>query len=272
MPEARYIVGEPYQMGSQWSYPREDFALRDSGLAAVAIDRRAGRRTLNGEIHDPARISAAHRTLQLPAIVRVTNLENGLELLVRVNDRGPSQPGRVLELSRRAGELLQIPPSGGTQIAIAVESEPSRALAGALPAAETRALKIDAAPREALNAERLPDLPGTRVVALNHNARPLRAVADLPTASGSAAISLPERPGRVAARPGRLMIQASSFNNRADAQRQAARIGGRVETLGQGRRAEHRVRLGPFASVPQADSALEAVLRSGVSDARIVID
>ncbi|MCI0753397.1 septal ring lytic transglycosylase RlpA family protein [Teichococcus vastitatis] len=272
VPAPQYVVGEPYQMGSRWSYPREDFDLRESGLAAVIADRRAGRRTVNGEIYDPDRLTASHRTLQLPAILRVTNLENGLQLLVRVNDRGPAQPGRLLELSRRAAELLQIPPAGGTQIAIAVEGEPSRTLAAALPTQEARSLRIDAAPREQLQAERLPDVPGARTAASVRRAPAGPAVADLPRPSGDENVVLPELPARGPARPGRLMIQAGSFTSRGDAQRQAARIGARVDTVGQGRRAEHRVRLGPFPDAAQADNALEAALRSGVSDARIIID
>ena len=275
--QPRYVVGEPYQMGSVWSYPREDFALRDTGLAAVAADTRAGRRTANGEIHDPAALVAAHRTLQLPAILRVTNLENGLELRVRVNDRGPSRPGRLLELSRRAAELLRIPASGGTQVAIAVESEPSRALAAALPQAETRALAVATAPRAALEGEALPPPPGARAAERVREARP--GPAPQGRAGGAftdMALAVPERlPEQVAqgaARPGRLMIQASTFTNRADANRQAARIGGRVEGFGPPRRPEYRVRLGPFSSVAQADTALESVLRSGVLDARILID
>ncbi|MFC7551974.1 septal ring lytic transglycosylase RlpA family protein [Pseudoroseomonas wenyumeiae] len=86
-------------MGGVWSYPREDFALRETGLATVIPDPRPGRATADGEIYDPALLTAAHRTLQLPAILVVTNLENGLSLRVRVNDRGPAQSGRVVALS-----------------------------------------------------------------------------------------------------------------------------------------------------------------------------
>ena len=107
---ARYVVGEPYQMGGVWSYPREDYALSESGLAVVLPDARRGRRTANGEVHDPAALTAAHRTLQLPAVVVVWNLETGRELRVRVNDRGPEAPGRVIGLSRRAAELLGMRP------------------------------------------------------------------------------------------------------------------------------------------------------------------
>src|SRR5690606_25611258 len=152
------------------------------GLAAVAADTRAGRVTANGEVHDPGRASAAHRTLQLPAALRVTNLENGRSLLLRVNDRGPAHPGRVVELSRRAATLLGIPPGGTAQVRIAVSPEESHALAASLraagradpadPAASPAPIRVAAAPRGAVAAESLPPPPGARA-APPDSARPV---------------------------------------------------------------------------------------------------
>jgi rare lipoprotein A len=100
----RYHLGEPIRLGGQWAYPREDFALDERGVVAI-WPTRAGR-TANGEAVDPRGLLAAHRTLQLPAIVSVTNLENGRSLRLRVNERGPDTPGRVLAVTPRAAELL----------------------------------------------------------------------------------------------------------------------------------------------------------------------
>jgi rare lipoprotein A len=72
--------------------------------------RRAGGVPSTARSHDPAALVAAHRTLQLPAVVLVWNLDTGREIRVRVNDRGPSEPGRVIGLSRRAATL---PPHHG---------------------------------------------------------------------------------------------------------------------------------------------------------------
>ncbi|HWL81859.1 MAG TPA: RlpA-like double-psi beta-barrel domain-containing protein [Roseomonas sp.] len=271
--EGRYMVGEPYQMGGLWSYPREDFALQETGIATVAPDARAGRRTTNGETYDPALLTAAHRTLQLPAILRVTNLENGLELRVRVNDRGPASPGRLLELSRRAAELLRVSPAGGVPIAIAVDSEASRTLAASLPQPEGRTLAIATAPRTAVESEALPPLPGTQAAARVRQGRGAASqVATAPEAAPAVPLRLPEQVVQGAPRMGRLVIEAGSFTTRAEAYRQAARIRGRVEMRGPARRPEYRVRLGPFASVAQADAALENVLKAGVPEARILID
>ena len=127
--QPRALIGAPYQMGGVWSYPQEDFSLVQTGLATVIPDRFRSRTTTNGEVYDGAALMAAHRTLQLPAILRVTNLETGLEIEVRVNDRGPENPGRVIGLSRRAAELIGLRPGGTAQVRIAVNGEASRALA-----------------------------------------------------------------------------------------------------------------------------------------------
>jgi rare lipoprotein A len=263
---------QPYQMGGVWSYPREDFSLVQTGLAFVAGDGRAGRRTSSGEIHDPALLTAGHRTLQLPAILVVTNLENGRQIEVRVNDRGPAHPGRVLELSRRAAELLGIPPRGTAQIRIAVNAEASRALAAANP--QSPPLQIAAAPVESIGREELAPLPGAPQ-ARQREALPLPGV---PTAAivEPAAVQVPTRlPERVTQgprEPGRLFIEALSFSRRDLAERLAARIGGRVEAIGPAGRQTFRVRIGPLAGVAAADRALEQTLRAGVSEARIIVD
>ncbi|WP_159996420.1 septal ring lytic transglycosylase RlpA family protein [Roseomonas sp. 18066] len=270
---ARYTVGTPYELGGSWSYPREDFSLTEAGLAAIIADPRGGRVTANGETYDPALLTAAHRTLQLPAIIRVTNLENGRELRLRVNDRGPAQVGRLLALSRRAAELLGV--AAGTQIAITVDSDASRALAAAMPQPEATTLAVATAPRGVVESESLAPPPGAQAATRLRQARSGPAIAAGPVEAAAQAVPLrlPEELAQGVARPGRLFVQGSNFTSRTDAQRQAARMGGaRVEPFGPPRRPEYRVRLGPFASVAEADRALELVRRSGVSEARLLVD
>jgi rare lipoprotein A len=71
-----------------------------------------GKRTANGEIFDQRKFTAAHRTLPWGSIVRVTNLENGKSVEVRINDRGPFTKGRVIDLSRAAARALDMVESG----------------------------------------------------------------------------------------------------------------------------------------------------------------
>ena len=275
--QPRMQIGEPYQMGGVWSYPREDFGLIQTGLATVATDTRAGRRTANGETHDPLALTAAHRTLQLPAILRVTNLETGLEIEVRVNDRGPANPGRVVELSRRAAELIGLRPGGAAQVRIEVNGEASRALAAGLPSPETPQIEVAAAPVAAVQREDLAPPPGTGQASRVREARALPG-AGVPLATGQPSTAaapptrLPERVTRVPARPGLLFVETATFSRRDLAERQAARIGGQVEAVGPRNRQSFRVRIGPIAGVAEADRALERTLRAGVSEARILVD
>lgn len=273
-PPPRVVVGQPYQMGGVWSYPREDYALVQTGLAFVLGDQRAGRRTANGESFDPAQLMAAHRTLQLPAILRVTNLENGREIEVRVNDRGPAHPGRVVALSRRAAELLGIHPLGTAQVRIAVEAEASRALVAGLPNPEAPPLAIAAAPVASVAREDLAPPPGAGQ-ARPREGRPLPGVPTAAIAAPDAALPAARAAAQVVQgppRPGRLFVEAPSFSRRDLAERLAARIGGRVEAIGPAGRQTFRVLIGPLAGVGAADRALEQTLRAGVSEARIVVE
>jgi rare lipoprotein A len=278
-PAARYLLGEPYALGGVWSYPREDFSLDETGVAMVLPRAGGGRYTANGEVHDPDRLTGAHRTLQLPAIVAVRNLENGREIRIRVNDRGPAQPGRILGLSPRAAQLLDIPPGGTAQIRLRVDTGPSRALAGVMPGLENPSLAISSAPRAAVTTEALAPLPGARDVPR------IREAAAMPTAghaepadAGAAAPPpdpLPEVLTQNYATPGRLVVEAGTFFRRDLAQRQAARLAGlaaRVEPFGSGRQPQFRVRMGPFADVAAADLAVTAVLAAGLPEARLLVE
>ncbi len=270
----RYLVGQGYSMGGLWSYPREDFAYREAGLAAVLPAR--DRRTANGEAFEPGALMAAHRTLQLPAIVTVTNLENGRELAVRVNDRGPQNPGRIIGLSRRAAQLLGVPEGGTAQVRVAVEQGPSRALAGQLPGNEASRLQIATVERASVQAESLAPLDGTRSAARQRQAAAgpvvVAAEAEAPAAPPA---RLPEVVRSVAASPGVLLVEAGTFFRRDLAQQQAARLaslGARVEAFGPRGQVQYRVRMGPFGSVAQADGALQGVVRAGLPEARILVE
>lgn len=274
-PEPRYVVGEPYRLGGVWSYPKEDYALSETGLAEILPVAVLGQPTANGEVLTAQGLMAAHRTLQLPAVIRVTNLENGRSMLLRVNARGPEKPGRILGVSPRAGALLGMTPGRATQIALAVEAELSHAVAEGLPGHDPPPIIIAAAPRAAVMREELAPLPGTREA-------PRREVQPLPTAipvqdvappRRAAMVRLPEQVTQGQPRPGHLMVDAGLFVRRDAAERVAQRLpGARVSQQGGGRNAAFRVALGPFSDVAGADLALERTLASGVSGARIIVE
>ncbi len=102
----QYKVGTPYQIAGVWYYPREEPDYDQTGIASWYGANFHGRLTANGEIFDRSVISAAHPTLPMPVNVRVTNLDNGRSIVVRINDRGPFVRGRIIDLSEQAADLL----------------------------------------------------------------------------------------------------------------------------------------------------------------------
>ncbi len=101
-----YKVGMPYQVGGRMWVPREQPQYDEEGLASWYGKSFHGAPTANGEIYDAYALTGAHKTLPLPSYATVTNLENKRKILVRINDRGPFKPGRIIDLSDRAAQEL----------------------------------------------------------------------------------------------------------------------------------------------------------------------
>lgn len=112
----RYQVGKPYTVRGRTYVPAEQPGYVATGEASWYGSDFHGRRTANGEIFSANAITGAHPTLPLPSYVRVTNQENGRSVIVRVNDRGPYMPGRIMDLSHRAAEMLGYVNNGHAQI------------------------------------------------------------------------------------------------------------------------------------------------------------
>jgi rare lipoprotein A len=108
----------PYEVGGVWYYPARQPHYDEVGLATWYGygDGYGCRSTADGEQMDPGALTAAHKTLPLPSIVEVTNLENGKKVRVRVNDRGPFVAGRIIDLSPAAAKLLGIRSSAKVRV------------------------------------------------------------------------------------------------------------------------------------------------------------
>ncbi|WP_457579448.1 septal ring lytic transglycosylase RlpA family protein [Ensifer adhaerens] len=113
-----YTVGKPYVVKGKRYYPKEEPGYDRSGIASWYARGFQGRRTANGETYDPGRLSAAHPTLPLPSYVRVTNLTNGSSVVVRVNDRGPYHKGRLIDISSKAAEMLDMTRRGTASVRV----------------------------------------------------------------------------------------------------------------------------------------------------------
>lgn len=114
----RYQVGDPYKVKGRWYKPKLDADYKKVGAASWYGSAFQGRLTANGEIYDMARLTAAHPTMPLPSYARVTNLDNGSSVIVRVNDRGPFEKGRIIDLSSRAAQLLDYRHMGTAKVEV----------------------------------------------------------------------------------------------------------------------------------------------------------
>jgi rare lipoprotein A len=336
-----YKIGKPYNVRGIWYYPKVDYGYRETGIASWYGPGFHGKRTANGEIYDQMELTAAHRTLPMPSMVRVTNLENGRSLVVRVNDRGPFKNGRIIDLSYRAAQLLDTVATGTAKVTVEIldaESRPLAVIARSREAARhapqaVPTVAVVSAPLEPVSAlsqatqtaqrpfgdqtasdltrpKRGPVRPARLHRAAAGGAdsslpmprtRPLLASRSLAMASAASGLngwdferqdglgkntvsrlepeSAPRPDGtvtQVGVRRTNIFLQAGSFLRRD----YAARLSIRLSVLGQtrvteaqvGDRVFFRVRLGPIASVEEADRLFDVLQTRGFTDARVVVD
>jgi rare lipoprotein A len=280
-PKVGYKVGAPYQIDGVWYYPAVDYNYDETGVASWYGPDFDGKATALGETYDMNDLTAAHRTLPMPSMVRVTNLDNGRVLALKVNDRGPYAKGRMIDVSRRGAQLLGFDGNGTARVRVQVMAEESRQMAAQAQAGQPVALqpgesKPQAAPTAAVVAQPLAPLPGVATAPSRPAVAKVAPTVAAPVIAAAAPIVPDGTVTQVAVRPTHLYIQAGAFTNQTN----AARLRAKLSPLGStsitpisvaGQRF-FRVRLGPIATVEQADAMLDRVVGTGVAQARIVVD
>ena len=228
-------------------------------------------RTSTGEPYDMYGMTAAHKTLPLPAYVRVTNLQNGRSIVVRVNDRGPFVGNRIIDLSYTAASKLDMLRNGTAMVEVR-SIEPGSIVA---PPAAPLSAQV-AAPQTAtpLNAPVAAPLTATPLTAGEATpAAPAESAPQPEAASDSSAGGVSNVPV-----PRALFIQAGAFSDPKNAERLMEKLSGggygkvflRDNEIA-GRRM-YRVRIGPVPSVAEYDRIVAALERVGVTDAHLALD
>ncbi|WP_169054101.1 septal ring lytic transglycosylase RlpA family protein [Nitratireductor sp. XY-223] len=113
-----YKVGKPYKVKGRWFHPKEEKDYDKRGHASWYGPNFHGRLTANGEVYDQYHLSAAHPTFPLPSYARVTNLKNGHSVIVRVNDRGPFEKGRIIDVSSKTADILDMKREGIAKVRV----------------------------------------------------------------------------------------------------------------------------------------------------------
>jgi len=269
-----YKVGVPYQVGDTWYYPREQPDYDETGIASWYGPTFYGHMTANGERYDANGLSAAHRTLPMPVNVRVTNLDNGKSLIVRVNDRGPFTKGRIIDLSERAATLLGYKAQGTARVRVTFVSRADYPGGSAPPSVTPPeiASAVPAAPTGRIASNSLNPVPGSP-------AAPDVQVAALPPPVPTADAAVATQPTGIVTTmqvpvATHLYVQAGAFATYQNAQRLQVRLGAglKISSVSQNGQTLYRVRLGPFDELGEADRALARLSGLGSNDARIVVD
>lgn len=113
-----YKVGTPYKISGKTYYPKEDKNYKEVGIASWYGDDFHNKKTANSETYDMHDFTCAHRTLPLPSLVKITNLQNGKSMIVRVNDRGPFAKDRIVDVSKNVAKKLGFYSQGTTKVKI----------------------------------------------------------------------------------------------------------------------------------------------------------
>lgn len=307
-----YKIGAPYKIDGVTYTPTEEFNHVETGVASWYGPGFHGKSTANGERYDQSERTAAHRTLQMPAIVRVTNLDNGMSTVVRINDRGPFARSRIIDLSRAAAQELDVVRNGTARVRIdqlPAESMAVKdvAIAGGGPAEQNAAVaQVASGSRRApvaqppvMVAASPPPVaappPATQPVwptnprAPANDPAPVYANASYTGGSyaggngngGATIAALAAGAGAPAAAAatgggGGFYVQTGSFATPENAERQRGLVRSygisEISTASAGGREVYRVRLGPYTTPDAAGIVADRLKRSGYGDARVVSD
>lgn len=304
-----YKVGSAYQVNGKWYYPKVDYGYDETGLASWYGEAFDGKATANGEIFNLNELSAAHKTLPLPSVVEVSNLRNGRSLRLRVNDRGPYVDARIIDVSRRAAQLLGFEMAGTTPVRVRILKDESIEVAQAAMRGQAGRVQLAATPRSAPVEAAAPPRPASLppvIQSVTAAPRPVEpppapppqppfalAAASPPQPAAEPHRRWPSLIGQAHAEPlhpvasarplpaaipvstsGRIFVQAGAFAMPENAQRVQARIAalGNVQVVPAevNGSALYRVRLGPVTNGAEADRLLSKVVGSGYPTARIV--
>ncbi len=236
-----YKLGSPYKIAGQWHVPRVEMGYNKIGIASWYGPNFHGKYTANGEVYNKHAYTAAHKTLPLPSVVKVTNLENGRFIKVRINDRGPFVGNRIIDLSYAAAKSLDMDKKGLAKVQVELMQEETLALFENIPGAPSYA--------------QLFPKPAPKPSAINTAHRPTI------------------KPDK------QIFIQAGAFSNAKNANKARSALASfapqdmvRVSQAFVNGESLYRVRVGPFSSKEQANQLLAQVAQYGHNHAQIIHD
>jgi rare lipoprotein A len=283
-----YRTGNPYKVNGIWYFPQKELDPKhdEIGEAHWYGHDYHNKMTANGEIFDMHGFTAAHKTLPLPSVVRVTNLSNKKSVILRVNDRGPFNK-RVIDVSKKAAEILGFLDQGSAKVRVQVLPEESLHVASMAKGTNYNPQKTLTTPSGEVTMSPVPMAaapiapPSSQM--MTAETTPEEPALELPSMEVLESI-LPQQTVEVAAPPieepvtalakGTTYIQAGAYRNKTNAEnalKKLSKIGpAHLSEPIEGQSSLYRLRVGPFPHKEAARQKLKEVVSVGHPDATII--
>ena len=255
-----YKIGNKYNVKGKFYFPKKDLTYNKTGIASWYGPKFHGKLTANGEIYDQYALTAAHKTLPLPSAVKVTNLQNNKSVVLRINDRGPFVNDRIIDLSSKAADILDLKKNGTGLVKVVVLKDKSLLLEklaknGSFP-------EIIDLPKSELPAV---NIPKTSIVKIDGTSKKNKSVKkiikyDLNNLN----------------KEYNIFIQIASFSSSENAKIMTEKVSYidkvKIYKKLSRNRTFYHVKAGPFKSVKKVDELHSLLLQKGMQGAKIIIE
>ena len=254
-----YKIGKKYNVGGKYYYPKKDLYYNKTGIASWYGPKFHGKLTANGEIYNQYALTAAHKTLPLPSAVKVTNLKNNKSIVLRINDRGPFVNDRIIDLSSKAADILDLKREGTGLVRVQILREKSLYLEklakqGSFP--EINELKETELPNIIIPkkvAVKIKDTKNQKIVTkkINYNLKNLN-------------------------KEYKIYIKLASFSSKKNAEIMKKKVSYidklKIYKIYELNKTLYQVKAGPFLSVEKVDQLHSLLLQKGMQGAKIIIE
>ena len=256
-----YKVEKPYEINGVWYFPAENYNYSEQGLASWYMPANgAGAKTANGEEYIATEMTARHKTLPLPSVVKITNLDNNKSIIARVNDRGPMVNNRLIDVSQKAAQELGFPVTGTTNVRVEIMAKESQDIRDALLAAGR--VYTESAANQDLSL--VPPMPVP-------NEEPVVTPVYTPAQPVYTERTTPKRV--VTGGTGNTYIQLGAYGDPANANKVQRKISSITQVVTDqkvsGGRTLTVVKAGPYANRAEAEQVLRQLKQMGYRDAYI---
>lgn len=266
-----YKVGKSYQIGKKWYHPEYDDEYSEVGVASWYGPDFHGKKTANGDVFNKQSLTAAHRTLPMPSLVRVVNLKNNKSVILMVNDRGPFARDRIIDVSEHASEVLDFKRSGHTKVRVEYLPYETELLLAHLGLHQNHArmlADLNRMPNQDKNTRRQVNTESEQLLAAKSKAREKKLIDSSESSPVIVSANTPIKK--------QIYVQLGSYQSKENASNTATKmrpIGNptirKAEVNGQ---VMYKVQLGPYQQLADAQGVVSKARELGSTQALIIGD